>query len=236
MTPSIRTFLLINLLLSVTLITSLAIIGNLFLAHKDIQTQLDTQLIRTTLQMEALFSDGVEIRKLSIVQRNIQEAMDPKIFLIKHDPQLKLSTRLNKALDSIHQETTFQIWDSEKKLVLHSRGAPIRPLSNGKPGLSNLWLDGQTWRVYTDKDSANKLTFMVAEESNFRQQLENELTRDSIFIMLLTYPFLGILIWIIVGRGLDTLKKVASEVSHRAPSYLKPVDIKAVPLEIMPLV
>ncbi|HLD16236.1 MAG TPA: ATP-binding protein [Coxiellaceae bacterium] len=236
MTPSIRTFLLINLLLSVTLITSLAIIGNLFLAHKDIQTQLDTQLIRTTLQMQALFSDGIEIRKLPIVQASLQEAIDPVGFLKKHNPSLKLSKRLHNALTSFHQETTFQIWNDQKQLILHSRAAPHQPLSSGHSGLSNLWLNGETWRVYTDHDPNNHLTFMVGEQSNFRQKLENELTRDSIFIMLVTYPFLGVLIWIIVGRGLDTLKKVASEVSHRAPSYLKPVDIKAVPLEIMPLV
>src|SRR3989344_1756371 len=236
MTPSIRTFLLINLLLSVTLITSLAIIGNLFLAHKDIQTQLDPQLIRTTLQMQALFSDGIEIRKLPIVQASLQEAIDPVGFLKKHNPSLKLSKRLHNALTSFHQETTFQIWNDQKQLILHSRAAPHQPLSSGHSGLSNLWLNGETWRVYTDHDPNNHLTFMVGEQSNFRQKLENELTRDSIFIMLVTYPFLGVLIWIIVGRGLDTLKKVASEVSHRAPSYLKPVDIKAVPSEIMPLV
>jgi len=56
MTPSIRTYLLINLLLSVTLITSLAIIGNLFLAHQDIQLQLDAQLIRSTLRLQAFLS------------------------------------------------------------------------------------------------------------------------------------------------------------------------------------
>src|SRR3989344_2552883 len=236
MTPSIRTFLLINLLLSVTLITSLAIIGNLFLAHKDIQTQLDPQLIRTTLQMQALFSDGIEIRKLPIVQASLQEAIDPVGFLKKHNPSLKLSKRLHNALTSFHQETTFQIWNDQKQLILHSRAAPHQPLSSGHSGLSNLWLNGETWRVYTDHDPNNHLTFMVGEQSNFRQKLENELTRDSIFIMLVTYPFLGVLIWIIVGRGLDTLKKVASEVSHRAPAYLKPVDTKAVPSEIIPLV
>ena len=46
MKNSIRTFLLINLLLSVALITALAIVGNLVLAHQDIQAELDTQLIK----------------------------------------------------------------------------------------------------------------------------------------------------------------------------------------------
>ncbi len=89
MTSSIRTFLLINLLLSVTLITSLAIIANLFLAHKDIQLQLDTQLVRDTLQMQALFSDGINSRKLDIVQKHIEETLDLALFFKGHGETLK---------------------------------------------------------------------------------------------------------------------------------------------------
>jgi len=44
------------------------------------------------------------------------------------------------------------------------------------------------------------------------------------------------LIWVIVGKALHILKRVTSEVSNRAPSYLQPVDLKAVPAEIVPLV
>src|SRR3990167_11211845 len=72
MTPSIRTYLLINLLLSVTLITSLAIICNLFLAHKDIQLQLDVQLIRSTLRTQAIFSTPVNPTELAIIQHRLR--------------------------------------------------------------------------------------------------------------------------------------------------------------------
>jgi two-component system, OmpR family, sensor histidine kinase QseC len=230
MTPSIRTFLLINLLLSVTLITSLAIIGNLFLAHNDIQTQQDLQLIRTTLQIEALFSDTLQNKQLSDIQKNIVDSMNP------HLKATSKNAKLIKALKDYHEKTGFQIWNRTGKLILHSISAPKIPLSDGKPGLSTLWLDGQSWRVFTVYNKKNDLTIVVGERSDFRQKLENQLTQDSILIMLITYPFLGFLIWIIVGRGLDTLKKVAREVSHRAPSFLEPVDAESVPSEIEPLV
>jgi len=230
MTPSIRTFLLINLLLSVTLITSLAIIGNLFLAHKDIQTQLDAQLIRTGLRMQAFFSDYSGDRSLTTIQRNLDTKMNPAVVLRKSNaPESKAAKEAENTLE-------FQIWNKDGKLILHSSRAPKIPLSNGKTGLSTLWLGGHSWRVNTVYDAENNLTYMVAERSNYRQQLENQLTQDSIFIMLVTYPFLGFLIWVIVGRGLDTLKRVAREVRHRAPSNLKPVDLESVPSEIEPLV
>ena len=228
MTPSIRTFLLINLLLSVTLITSLAIIGNLFLAHKDIQTQLDTQLVRSSIRMEAFFSDYDDTRNLSIIQKRLNRQKEYK-DLAEYEP----SSDAKKADKSMIE---FQIWNRHGKLILHSSKAPKIPLSSGKSGLSTLWLNRRSWRVNTVYDARTHLTIMVAERSNYRQQLENQLTQDSIFIMLVTYPFLGFLIWVIVGRGLDTLKKVAREVRHRAPSNLRPVDLVSVPSEVEPLV
>ncbi len=232
MTPSIRTFLLINLLLSVTLITSLAIIGNLFLAHQDIQTQLDAQLIRTTNRMRAFFSDYTSShRDFSYIQKSLTD-----IFITPIQRSKKITSDELPAIHAANNNLEFQIWNNAGKLILHSKHAPRIPLSNSEEGLATRWIHGKSIRVNTAYDNKNKLTFMVAEESSYRQQLENQLTRDSILIMLITYPFLGFLIWIIVGRGLDTLKRVALEVRHRAPSYLKPVNLDSVPSEIEPLV
>lgn len=230
MTPSIRAYLLINLLLSVTLITSIAIIGNLFLEHKDIQTQLDSQLLRSALQIQALFSDGIQNRNLSLIQKNIEASMQPEIHLNK------ASNQLIKASKNYHDKMSFQIWGEDGGLVLHSKATPRVPLSDGKTGLSTRWINGESWRVMTTFNKDNQLTIMVAERSDFRQALENQLTQDSIFIMLMTYPFLGVMIWIIVGRGLGILRKVAREVSQRKANYLEPVNVDVVPSEIEPLV
>ncbi len=240
MKSSIRTFLLINLLLSVTLIISLAIIGNLFLAHKDIQIQLDAQLIHSTLRIKSFFSDFNENKRdLSAIQRSL---LTPLSQTLETFPQLlhpknKHETVEASSIRAAQKNLEFQIWDKQGRLILHSIHTPRIPLSNGTDGLSNLWLhSSDSWRVNTLYDPKTELTFMVAEKTDYRQSLENKLTKDSIFIMLITYPFLGLLIWIIVGRGLDTLKKVAKEVRHRAPTFLEPVDLASVPTEIEPLV
>lgn len=59
---------------------------------------------------------------------------------------------------------------------------------------------------------------------------------DDLYIMLITFPLSGLLIWIIIGRGLDSISRVAVEVSNRAPSHLEPVKLMDVPDEIKPLV
>lgn len=230
MTPSIRTYLLINLLLSVTLITSLAIIGNLFLAHQDIRVQLDAQLIRTTLRLQAIFSGPIDKQNFPQIQQQIRNEG-------QYLEELKSTNTLRPAaIKQAARNFEFQIWDPKGKLLLHSEYAVKTPFSSRKPGLSTLWINGRTWRVSTGHNHVNNLTVMVAERADYRQELENRLTQDSVVVMLITYPFLGFLIWVIVGRGLDTLQRVAKEVHQRAPTYLEPVDLESVPSEIEPLI
>jgi two-component system sensor histidine kinase QseC len=233
MTPSIRTFLLINLLLSVTLIISLAIIGNLYMSHRDIQEHLDADLLRSNLRLQALFNDFTPskinpeamIRLQSIQKRLLQYSHHIKQNKVGH-------TNIPK---DILNGMQFQIWGKNGQLILHSESAPDVPLSNGNSGFSTTWISHKVWRTNTIYNPNSGMIFMTGEHLSHRQNLENRLTRDSIIVMLITYPFLGLLIWVIVGRGLNPLKSVAREVRNRAPNYLEPVDIKSTPSEIAPL-
>lgn len=66
--------------------------------------------------------------------------------------------------------------------------------------------------------------------------LARRITQNDLYIMLLVLPLSGLLIWLIIGKGLNSIKVVTNEVAHRAPTRLEPVDIEAVPVEIKPLV
>lgn len=225
MIPSIRTFLIINLLLSVTLITSFAVIANLFLEHKQVQNHLDQQLALRALTVEALVSGYRKESKLQFVQGRIDQI-----------PQVATTLFQNVNGFPLHLNMQFQIWTKQGKVILHSYGVSPDASVSGPPGFSDKWIKGELWRMYVYKDPQNDITIATAEKYSLREILETKITRDSIFVMLITYPFLGIMIWIIVGRGLDSLKKIASEVRYRAPSYLEPVNTEAVPSEIRPMI
>lgn len=228
MTPSIRTFLLINLLLSITLITSLAIIGNLFLEHKDLQKHLNAQLTVSALTIQAFVSGHIDTRDLKVIQRQVNS--------LPFIAQQYYQNDHKKIFSPTYELVQFQIWDKNGNLLLHSNTAPKQSLSDGNSGFSTKWIDGQLWHVFTTINAENGVRVDVAERSDFREELEGRVTQDSIFIMLITYPFLGLLIWAIVGRGLDIIKQVTNEIRQRVPSYLQPVDLEAVPAEIKPLI
>lgn len=228
MTPSIRTFLLINLLLSITLITSLAIIGNLFLEHKDLQRHLNAQLTFAALTIQSFVGETASDQDISKIQAKIDRLPDiAKEYYRK--------TR-RKMFGGTYELIQFQIWNKDGRLLLRSHSAPEVPLSKNISGFSTNWVEGQLWHVFTNIDVETGFRIDVGERSDFREELEGRVTQDSIFIMLITYPFLGILIWIIVGRGLDSIRQVTNEVRRRTPNALEAVNIEAVPSEIKPLI
>ncbi len=230
MTHSIRTFLLINLLLSVIIITSLAIVGNLFLTHKDIQTNLDSSLVISANRIKAIVEANLPQKKIFSLQKNLNAIDSDKINKNMFD-QSRIMSSLSKSPSAIE----FQIWKNNQ-LILHSNNIPKSLLPSKNTGFSDLKVNEKVWRVYTLNNKALGISVVTTEQGDYRQQLENQLTRDSIFIMLITYPFLGILIWAIIGKGLKSLQELTAELKHRDRNYLEPLDLKPLPSEVEPLV
>lgn len=225
MIPSIRTFLLINLLLSITLITSFIIIATVFLGHEEIQDYMDAQLISKTINLQDLVEGYLHSPStLTQLQTRInhQEKEGQHIFVEK-----KFSN---------YTDIQFQLWNQQQQTLLRSLRIPnIQPVTFSA-GFSDHWFNGEKWRLYTSIDKKEGTTLVVAEKYNLRNILETHITRDSILIILISYPFLGILIWLIVGHGLNSLKKIAAEVRYRELTYLEPVNVAAVPTEIKPII
>jgi len=225
---SIRKFLLINLLISIIVTTSLTLLGNYILDQKDIQHQLDSLLSQAGLVFDALISDDIADRDLSKLQNELNSVP----ILAK-----EYFNSIDNPFDYDYEDKfEFQIWDLKThKLLLHSANAPLEPLSKGQPGFNSVRFDESAWRVFTSIDKENGIIINIAERADIRQELGKRILRDDLYIMLLVYPLLGLLIWIIVGKGLLPLTSVASEVANRAPGHLSPVDITNVPVEIKPL-
>lgn len=230
MISSIRTFLLVNLLLSVTLSTSLAIIGNVFLEHKEFQTHLDSQLTLSAYTIQSFIDEESSEAEISEIQQNIDEAPN---FLanIHYDIDQQVKT-LNTLLKSIQ----FQVWDASNDMILHSYAAPQIPYHTKKTGFDMIWHEGKPWRTFSLIDEKKKLFIMVMQRHDFRVTLEKKITEDSIMIMVLIYPFLGLLIWFIVGRGLKSIDTTTIELKARDRNRLTPISLADVPVEITPLI
>lgn len=230
MKSSIRKFLLINLLLAITITTTLTAIGNYYLDQKDIQEHLDTLMAVSALSYQALLGDDLHQRPLV----KIQDALEVIPEKIENFYQRRFLNDLPPK--NYMNRFNFQVWTNGGKLLLHSSTAPKLPLTAEKDGFSDKVLDDQKWRVFTTYNDKAGIRTVLAERYDTRNELGHRIAQDDLYIMLLTFPLSGLLIWIIIGRGLDSLDRVAQEVANRAPTHLEPVDLQEVPEEIKPVI
>jgi len=228
MNISIRKFLLINLLIAITITSTLTAVGNYFLDQKDIQKHLDTFLSEFSYSLRGLLVENAHLHHLSKLQREFDSisSSNKGYFFLRENIHLPYA-----------QDTKyyFQVWQ-EGRMVLHSANAPNVPLSTGTPGFSDKMLKHHRFRVFTTHDPSTDLTFIVAEPYLTRSQLISMIAHDEMYIVLLTYPISGFLIWFIIGRGLNSIKRVTDEVTSRNPHRLDQVDTEKTPGEIKPLI
>jgi two-component system sensor histidine kinase QseC len=217
-------------LLAITITTTLTAIGNYYLDQKDIQDHLDTLMAVSALSYQALLGDDLHQRPLIKIQNALEtipqriDTLYQKRFL-NDEPPASYLDRFN-----------FQVWTDGGSLLLHSSTAPKVPLTAETDGFSDKKIANQDWRVFTTYNDKAGIRTVLAERYDTRNELGHRIAQDDLYIMLLTFPLSGLLIWIIIGRGLDSLEKVAEEVANRAPSHLEPVDLQEVPEEIKPVI
>lgn len=227
---SIRKFLLVNLLIAITITTTLTGLGNYYLDQQDIEEHLDTVMSISALSYQALLGNDYQNRSLENIQRdlNLIPNQIEHLTIPSYLPHISSHTYL----DNLH----YQAWTSEGALLLRSVHAPQSPLTNLKDGFSDQTIDDEKWRVFTTTNSKTGIKTVLGERFDTRKELGYRLAQDDIYIMLLTFPLSGLLIWIIIGRGLDSLHRVAREVANRAPNRLEPVNLEKVPDEIRPVI
>lgn len=230
MKSSIRKFLLFNLLLAITITTTLTAIGNYYLDQKDIQDHLDTLMAVSALSYQALLGDDLHQRPLV----KIQEALETIPQKVDNFYQKRFLN--DEPPENYMDKFNFQVWTNGGNLLLHSSTAPKIPLASEVDGFSDKKIADQDWRVFTTYNAKAGVRTVLAERYDTRNELGHRIAQDDLYIMLLTFPLSGLLIWIIIGRGLDSLDKVAEEVANRAPSHLEPVDLQEVPEEIKPVI
>ncbi len=227
---SIRKFLLVNLLLAITITTTLTAIGNYYLDQKDIQEHLDTLMAISTMSSQALLGDDIHQRPIKKIQNALNEIPDK---LRQHFRQQFLNS--GTPISYINK-FNFQVWSDDGQLLLHSPHTPEIPLTSEKDGFSDKAINNQDWRVFTAYNPKAGVRIVVGERYNTRNELGHRIAQDDLYIMLLTFPLSGLLIWIIIGKGLDSLDSVAREVSNRAPHQLDSLDITGIPEEILPVI
>lgn len=214
MIKSIRYFLLFSLLLSITIASAINGIGNYVLDEQVIQPYLDGQLVRISSLIQIINQTTT-----------IHSALRTELI-----ESLKQSQPITK------QKFIFQIWSPAGELLSHSSDRYAMTLKQAPIGFSDRVIDGDDWRIYASLNDKSQTKIVVAELYNIRRELADDIARSNANILLITYPVFGLLVWFIINLALRSITRVTNEISSRASTYLEPVQLTAIPIEIKPLV
>lgn len=213
MIRSIRYFLLVSLLISITIAATINGIGNYLLDEQVIQPYLDSQLIRISTLIDILNQT---------TSSNSKVRADMISYLRTLQPITK-------------QKFVFQVWDKKGDLLINSTNSNIS-LKNVKSGFSDQLINNNHWRIYSSYDKKTDTKIVIAELYNIRSELADDIAHINANILLITYPVFGLLIWFIISLALGSVTKVTKEIKNRASTYLEPVQLTKIPNEIKPLV
>lgn len=214
MIKSIRYFLLVSILLSITIASAINGIGNYLLDDEVIHPFLDSQLIRVFNLVEILYESSAN----------------------NHKKLEQIDTQLQSDDKTLKHKFFFQVWDKNGKLLFSSAKNSLFNANKIPLGFSDLQIQNNDWRIYANINERDHAKIVVAELYNLRRELADDIARSNANTLLITYPVFGLLVWLIISFALRSIVRVTNEISNRASTYLEPVQLTEIPNEIKPLV
>lgn len=152
----------------------------------------------------------------------------------EHGPSM--ATELLRAETRVSpSELRFQIWTQD--LRARSEALAIdRPFMRlDAAGFSWAQVNGATWRVYAGWNPRHTLQVQIAEPLTRRKELSSWTYVHLTLLAALLLPISMLLIWWILTRSIDPLRRSASAVAERSPDDLRPVGAADAPEEVTPL-
>lgn len=152
-----------------------------------------------------------------------------QMALTLRDQRLQGPAELFAAWD---YDFVVQMWGPRGELVyLSNRGIVLPQVGTG---FQTLAVQGEAWRVFTLDEGGR--TIQVAAPVSLRSDRASAMALRILVPILAAIPLFGILIWLLVGRELEPLERIARAIRRREPASLEPLATGRLPQEVQPMV
>ncbi|WP_394781118.1 ATP-binding protein [Undibacterium sp.] len=131
------------------------------------------------------------------------------------------------------KKIVVQVWDQSRDMVFTSNAQKNLPRYD-KRGFFDVEVGGQTWKVYSEENEHQIV--QVGQLILDREKIEISLALRSLIPFFALIPILGILIWLLVGKSLQTLGHLASNLDKRSADMLGELSIAGYAPELTPIV
>ncbi len=162
----------------------------------------------------------------SLVRHELEEA---------HQLQIEMDDFL-PAVHKYESKISFIVYYGDGKVMTRSASAPMLPVTESFNDFKQIEVDGDIWYTYNLRDPKTNMLIQTAQRYDVRQELIVYISHSVLGVMLASLPFIAILIWITIGRGLRPLVQLADSISGRSIQQLEPITLEKVPTEAQPIV
>ncbi len=228
---SISRFLLISLLSTVLGVTSVASLWSYWDSTHEVEELFDAELAQMARVLQSLLD--VQLKRTQLSQ--LKDALQYRPFVApptasgetRYEDQE--ATRLGHKYES---KLAFMVWNEQGDELLSSQGQSSDLSFQSEPGYHNEQLDQHHWRSFMLHDPQLRLWIKVAQRSDVREELATEIVEHTLLPLLLMIPLLGLLIAVVVRRGLNPLRRLSDQLATRNPNHMEPLKTDRVPAEI----
>lgn len=236
---SIRRFLLTGILTLVGLsLTISAVIGYLEASH-EMEELFDARLAQSARITDQLLERYLAQQGALPANGTIYqdwEVQNPDEWTKDHSFNLSGEDReLTPYGHEFERNLYFQLINDKGVMLLRSPSAPDQPLVELTRGFSTVKKDHHQWRTFTLYNEDGRTWLVVAERDDERSELASKMAALTMLPLLLTLPFLLVLLWWLITRGLAPLRLLAQAISERHPANLSPLNLKIGAHELTPL-
>ncbi|HTD04605.1 ATP-binding protein [Undibacterium sp.] len=131
------------------------------------------------------------------------------------------------------KKIVVQVWNQDREMVFTSNPKRNLPRYEAR-GFSEADAYGGRWKVYSEEN--NHQIVQVGQLIRDREKIEFNLALRSQIPFIILTPILGLLIWLVVGKSLQPLNRLASNLDERSADALRELDTAGYTPEMMPIV
>jgi len=175
----------------------------------------------------ASFATYIEVRN------ETNELFDYQLQQIADALPNEIPAGLNLPVGKVeHEEIAVQVWNARGRLVFTS--GPVADMPRFPHfGFHSVVFQGKGWRIFSE-GNANR-TIQISQPHAARDELAVGMAVRTLTPFMLLVPILALLIWLVVGRSLAPMHRLAHDLSQRSPDALDPLPDNAYPPELQPI-
>ncbi|PCI17765.1 MAG: sensor histidine kinase [Piscirickettsiaceae bacterium] len=231
---SIRTYLLLALLATITLVSFLSVLQG-YRASIDKVDELFDERLKSLAEIIVHANYDTVPRKERVLHAK------PNVFFQIWSDNKTLLARSENAptslLFDLHKTDQLKADLSGKALSSMSRKlTPARMQEVEQHGYRDVNFNQFRWRTFVLRDKTLHRWVVTGERVDLRFGLADTIVSAAIRPTVLAIPIAAIIIWLAIGFGLRPLKQLTQQLSNKKADDLTPVVLKETPIELTQLI